>query len=162
MAMRTLTLLHSKGAKNYRIRVSIPSTSFCTEQRTMNALTHSHHHWGGHLQLRTASRLFPTNFTPFNPPGSSQHSRRFPKPAALRFYSSTIPPKTDKTPKPPPKNANPSLGAASFKDLGATRTVKIVVIIAISIMATAETFTYGLWGWRKYQSWRGVDGERGE
>ena len=54
-------------------------------------------------------------------------------------------------PKQPPP-PNPSFGAASFKELGATRTVKIVVYIAIAIMATAETFTWSKFLWAKFGS----------
>lgn len=38
----------------------------------------------------------------------------------------------------------------SFKDLGATRTVKIVIIVAICIAGTAETVMYSLWIWRYF------------
>jgi len=38
----------------------------------------------------------------------------------------------------------------SFKELGATRTVKIVVIVAICILGTAETIFWVQVGWRKF------------
>jgi hypothetical protein len=43
----------------------------------------------------------------------------------------------------PPKHTNPGeLPIASFQSLGATRSVKIVLIIALSILGTAETLFY--------------------
>lgn len=54
------------------------------------------------------------------------------------------------SPKPPPPPPNPSFGAASFKELGATRTVKIVVYIAVAIIGTAETFTWSKFLWAKF------------
>ncbi|KAH7348329.1 hypothetical protein BKA65DRAFT_258574 [Rhexocercosporidium sp. MPI-PUGE-AT-0058] len=50
----------------------------------------------------------------------------------------------------PPLPPNPSFGAASFKELGATQTVKIVVYIAVSIIATVETFTWSKFLWAKF------------
>ncbi len=38
----------------------------------------------------------------------------------------------------------------SFKELGATRTVKIVAIIALCIIGTAETVFWVQVGWRKF------------
>ncbi|KAL2064473.1 hypothetical protein VTL71DRAFT_4967 [Oculimacula yallundae] len=53
------------------------------------------------------------------------------------------------TSKPPPP-PNPSFGAAPMSELGATSTVKIVVYVAISIMATVETFTWAKFLWAKF------------
>lgn len=55
-------------------------------------------------------------------------------------------PNSPKQPLPP----NPSFDAASFKELGATRTVKIVVYIAVAVMGTAETFTWSKFLWAKF------------
>ncbi|PNS18239.1 hypothetical protein CAC42_7608 [Sphaceloma murrayae] len=52
-----------------------------------------------------------------------------------------------------------SIPRANFSDLGASRTVKIVVVVALSTAATAETVTYvklGM-GW-----WRGRNSAEGE
>lgn len=50
-----------------------------------------------------------------------------------------------------PKDSEPvEVPKVSFRDLGATRTVKIVIIVAICIAGTAETVTYSLWIWRYF------------
>ncbi|KAK0099469.1 hypothetical protein ONS96_008306 [Cadophora gregata f. sp. sojae] len=54
------------------------------------------------------------------------------------------------SPSKPPLPPNPSFGAASFKELGATRTVEVVVYIAIGIMGTVETFTWSKFLWAKF------------
>lgn len=49
------------------------------------------------------------------------------------------------------KHTNPGeMPAFSFKDLGATRPVKVVVYLMVGIIGTAETFTYGKWA---YHAW---------
>ena len=50
----------------------------------------------------------------------------------------------------PPLPKNPSFGAASFKELGASRTVKVVVYLAVGVMGTLETITYGKFLWAKF------------
>ncbi|KAF2806447.1 uncharacterized protein BDZ99DRAFT_466021 [Mytilinidion resinicola] len=50
----------------------------------------------------------------------------------------------------PPKIKNPSFGGASLKELGATRTVKIVVIIALTIAGTAESIFWAKVLWAKF------------
>jgi hypothetical protein len=52
------------------------------------------------------------------------------------------------------QHKNSLFGSANFKDLGANRTVKIVLIVGISIAATAETFTWCMLGYRKWNAWR--------
>ncbi len=59
----------------------------------------------------------------------------------------------------PPLPKNPSYGAASFKELGATRTVKVVVYVAIGIIATVETVTYTRFLWAKFGPKPKVEGE---
>ncbi|KAH7419639.1 hypothetical protein BKA64DRAFT_699667 [Cadophora sp. MPI-SDFR-AT-0126] len=54
------------------------------------------------------------------------------------------------SPSKPPLPPNPSFGATSFKELGATRTVKIVVYTAVFIIGTAETFTWSKFLWAKF------------
>ncbi|KAK5955479.1 hypothetical protein OHC33_003117 [Knufia fluminis] len=55
-------------------------------------------------------------------------------------------------PKQNPSNPSSDTKATlvNFKDLGATRTVKIVVIIALCIMGTAETIFWAQVLWRKF------------
>ena len=60
------------------------------------------------------------------------------------------PPQQSK-PKHHPSNPSSDIKATfSFKDLGATRTVKIVVIVAVCIMGTAETIFWTQVVWRKF------------
>ncbi|KAH6712605.1 hypothetical protein DL95DRAFT_395463 [Leptodontidium sp. 2 PMI_412] len=79
-----------------------------------------------------------------------------------RFFATNYPLQTQNPspspskPSPPP---NPSFGAASFKELGATRTVKIVVYIAIGIMGTVETFTWSRFLWAKFGPKKVEDGD---
>ncbi|PVH74844.1 hypothetical protein DL98DRAFT_519000 [Cadophora sp. DSE1049] len=78
-------------------------------------------------------------------PSLSQFSRSSkPLSTYLRLHTQNSSPSK---PSPPP---NPSFGAASFKELGATRTVKIVVYIAVVIIGTAETFTWSKFLWAKF------------
>jgi hypothetical protein len=46
-----------------------------------------------------------------------------------------------------------------FSELGANRTVKIVVYIAVGIIGTAETYAWGRFLWGKYGPQQGEDGE---
>lgn len=50
------------------------------------------------------------------------------------------------------KKGNPDefMKAAPFSELGATKTVRMVVLVAVSIVATVETYTYGLWIWNRW------------
>ena len=61
-------------------------------------------------------------------------------------------------PPPPPPHQNPSFGSASFKDLGANRTVKIVVYVSLGIIATVESITWGKLIYRRF----GPDPKEGE
>ena len=49
----------------------------------------------------------------------------------------------------------PDLGNPSFSFLkDASPLVRWTVIIAVSVIGTAETYTYGRWGWGKWRAWR--------
>jgi hypothetical protein len=55
------------------------------------------------------------------------------------------------TSKPPPNTSeNSELPSFSFKDLGANRTVKIVVIVALTIGGTAESVFWAQMLWAKF------------
>lgn len=56
--------------------------------------------------------------------------------------------KPDKPASDSPRN--PSLKAVSFKDLGASCTVKVVVIVCLSIIGTMESITWGSLLWAKF------------
>ena len=58
--------------------------------------------------------------------------------------ASTQPPRQHKEEK---EQVEPT--SFSFKDLGMSPTVKIVVYTALGIIGTAETITYGTWGYYK-------------
>ncbi|KAE9367319.1 hypothetical protein N431DRAFT_428730, partial [Stipitochalara longipes BDJ] len=90
--------------------------------------------------LRTHSLSFPPNQHSKLP---TQHHLPHSILSNLRFYS-TQPPKSN------PPNQNPSMGGASFKDLGANRTVKIVVYFSLGVIATVESFTWGKLLWRRF------------
>ena len=57
------------------------------------------------------------------------------------------------------RSGNPSVGAFSFRDLGASRPVKIVVWSAIGIIGTAETIFWARW-LKAYFSAAPADGGR--
>jgi hypothetical protein len=61
-------------------------------------------------------------------------------------------PVTGNKPEGDGKKANPDdfIKAAPFSELGATKTVRMVVLVAVSILATVETYTYGLWIWNRW------------
>ncbi|KAF2490076.1 hypothetical protein BU16DRAFT_531416 [Lophium mytilinum] len=63
-------------------------------------------------------------------------------------FSTTKP--TSDTDSKPPKLKNPSFGGASLKELGANRTVRIVVIIALTIAGTAESIFWAKVLWAKF------------
>lgn len=48
------------------------------------------------------------------------------------------------------QNDEPELPRFSFKDLGASPTVKAVVYTALGIYGTAETYFYGRWAYEKF------------
>ena len=57
----------------------------------------------------------------------------------------------------------PDLGQPSFSFLrDASPLVRWTVIVAISIIGTAETYTYGKWGWGKWKRWRDGQVEKRE
>ena len=52
----------------------------------------------------------------------------------------------------------PDLGNPSFSFLReASPLVRWTVIVAVSVIGTAETYTYGRWGWGKWRAWRDGD-----
>jgi len=56
---------------------------------------------------------------------------------------------------------NPGMVAAKFSELGATRTVKIVVIVVVSVLATMETLFWIRVGWQRF-GWSTKGGDGGE
>ncbi|EON69310.1 hypothetical protein W97_08570 [Coniosporium apollinis CBS 100218] len=49
----------------------------------------------------------------------------------------------------PAADETPTYPAFSMEGLGASRTVKIVIYTAITIIGTIETYAYGKWAWYK-------------
>ncbi|KAF2170610.1 hypothetical protein M409DRAFT_19427 [Zasmidium cellare ATCC 36951] len=82
--------------------------------------------------------------------------RSTPRLSSKRLYSTS--------PKPNPKTKReedtPEIPSFSFKDLGASPTVKAVVYLGIGIIATAETYTYSMWAWNWWK--RRGEGRVGE
>ncbi|KAI5806046.1 hypothetical protein EDC01DRAFT_777935 [Geopyxis carbonaria] len=71
---------------------------------------------------------------------------------------------TRKTPKYPPQEnetENPSYPTFTLKGLGANRTVKVVVVAALTVMATAETVFWGRVVWGKWGPKGDGDGMEG-
>jgi len=56
-------------------------------------------------------------------------------------------------------NPNPRLPPFSFKDLGASRRVKIVVVAFLTIVGMLEASVYGGWAWKKFGGGKGVKEE---
>ena len=70
-------------------------------------------------------------------------------------------------PNPAPHSSGPShgpdLGQPSFSFLReASPLVRWTVIVAISVIGTAETYAYGQWGWRKWKEWSKGKVEEGQ
>jgi hypothetical protein len=57
-------------------------------------------------------------------------------------------------------NPNPELPPFSFKDLGASRKVKIVVVAFLAIVGMLEASMYGRWAWKKFGGRKDVKEER--
>lgn len=85
-------------------------------------------------------------------------------PTSLSFFS-TCPRRFGKDGNNSSNNNPGQLPKFSMKDLQASPTVKVVVYTMIGIIATAETYTYGLWAWNRWfreeEKKKGV-GEGGE
>lgn len=64
-----------------------------------------------------------------------------------RQYYSTTPQKHPKDTRLKAEENTPEMPSFSFKDLGASPTVKAVVYLGIGVIATAETYTYSIWAW---------------
>ncbi|PMD40193.1 hypothetical protein L207DRAFT_335186 [Hyaloscypha variabilis F] len=90
----------------------------------------------------TNTLRFPHLRPPFHP-NSSPLSRTFSTNSNPRLYSTNPNPKQQ-------QNQNPSMGGASFKDLGANRTVKVVVYVSLGVIATLESVTWGKLLWRRF------------
>jgi len=71
-------------------------------------------------------------------------NRSYLHPPSLRLFSTQPPPKPGSSPP------NPSFGGASFKDLGANRTVKIVVYSFLGVAATLESIAWTKFLWAKF------------
>lgn len=69
-----------------------------------------------------------------------------------KFFSSSVSRGGNNTPHKPDVDFKNEIPKFNFKDLGASRTAKIVVISGLAIAATAETVTYVRLGMRW---WRG-------
>jgi hypothetical protein len=103
-----------------------------------------------HQPTKTSARMQP----PLLRLSPSLHHRLL-QPASRPLHRHNLPPRlksqispfSTQKPTPPP---NPSFGSASFKDLGANRTVKIVVISFLSIMATVESIAWTKFLWGKF------------
>jgi len=68
-----------------------------------------------------------------------------------RAFSTQKPtPSPSSSPKPP--NQNPGFESSSFKDMykNSSRGVKIVLLVGLSLVATAETVAWCIWGWNKW------------
>lgn len=114
---------------------------------------------------------FPTSIHPSRHPISRQISSECiytPSPADRQYHSSrpllsTSPQQNDpySTPKTSPSKGkdtqNEPMKAAPFSELGATKTVKVVVIIALSIIGTMETIAYGKWAYSWWYREKVVD-----
>jgi len=49
------------------------------------------------------------------------------------------------------------MGGASFKDLGANRTVKVVVYVSLGVIATVESVAWGKLLWARFGPEEGED-----
>jgi hypothetical protein len=86
----------------------------------------------------------------FHPSKSSPLSHNFSTNLSnARLYSTNPKPNPNSNSKPS-QNQNPSMGGASFKDLGANRTVKVVIYISLGVIATLESVTWGKLLWRRF------------
>lgn len=76
------------------------------------------------------------------------------RPTPFQHYSTERQSEKSSTSKPSAKRAReqPELPKANFREIfqGASPLVKGVVYTMIAVMATAETYTYGLWIWHKF------------
>jgi hypothetical protein len=98
------------------------------------------------------------SLTPQQYPALVPRNRYFHNPSPLQTTSQKLPHEstpTKSTPKsssgrPASSAEDIEIKSAPFSELGASKTVKIVVIVAISILATVETFTYSMWIYNKW------------
>ncbi|KAN0095875.1 hypothetical protein V8E51_016586 [Hyaloscypha variabilis] len=71
-------------------------------------------------------------------------------PLSYNFSTNLSNPRLYSTNPKPSQNQSPSMGGASFKDLGANRTVKVVVYVSLGVIATLESITWGKLIWRRF------------
>ncbi|PMD19386.1 hypothetical protein NA56DRAFT_705555 [Hyaloscypha hepaticicola] len=102
------------------------------------------------LPRHSLKKLNPSHI---HPPSLSHHLHSEPQPLlstshlhppSLRLFSTQQPSKPG---SPPP---DPSFGGASFKDLGANRTVKIIVYSFLGTAATLESVAWTKFLWAKF------------
>ncbi|KAF2458302.1 hypothetical protein BDY21DRAFT_342118 [Lineolata rhizophorae] len=86
------------------------------------------------------------------PPSSLHHPCPAPAPQQQRPLSTSKEPPRKPNPdaKSSPSESDPETPSFSFKDLGATKTTRVVVYGALMVVGTAETVTWGTWAWRKF------------
>lgn len=47
----------------------------------------------------------------------------------------------------------------NLKDLGATPTIRAIVYLSFGVIATVETYTYGMWGWSWWKNRKAGEGK---
>ncbi|KAJ7274025.1 hypothetical protein C8J57DRAFT_250305 [Mycena rebaudengoi] len=100
--------------------------------------------------LRAQQLTFPANFRAFSgSPGIRRGLPRAPTGNSARSRLSTTSHARAADPKPTPKPSDPDR-LFSLDDLGATRTVKVVIYVTIAVLTTVETFVWAKAGWRWY------------
>lgn len=122
--MNRSLLSHSK--RNLDILKMIPSSQRIAQQKThlpSHSLTHK-----ATSSKHVSARQYHVSSTRF----SSQSPSQSPKPQSSQQNQHT---------------QNDPIKGAPFSELGASKTVKTVVIIAISIIATVETIAYVNWAY---------------
>ncbi|RDL42425.1 uncharacterized protein BP5553_02404 [Venustampulla echinocandica] len=97
--------------------------------------------------------------SPLARPFSSTHKTRATSPQ-------TPPPNPSPETRTREQNANPSFESTGFSGMfkGSSRGVKIVVIGALCVVATAESIAWSVWGWSKVKGYfgNGDDGKGGD
>ncbi|CAG8953086.1 hypothetical protein HYFRA_00003281 [Hymenoscyphus fraxineus] len=59
-------------------------------------------------------------------------------------------------PEQPNPKQNPELPTASFSEIfkNASKMTRMVLLGGLVLLATAESVTWGVWGWRRWNVWR--------
>jgi hypothetical protein len=83
------------------------------------------------------------------------------RPALIHNTNSHLRTFSSQKPTPPP-NQNPGFESSSFKDMykNSSRGVKIVLLVGFSLVATAETVAWCIWGWDKWGPKKEGKGEK--